>query len=136
VLLFLLLLPRGLRCAQTPPGALKGDESVLPLPSGSLCGPGHRSALLPQQHPVLHRALPVAVVSGQFGGRVLHMKPSQFGCVGPSAVYRMSLSILCLFTLMLLLMFCRSRLAMVVNEGLFCFKYLIVVGLFIGFLWI
>ena len=48
----------------------------------------------------------------------------------------MSLSILCLFLLMMLMMLCRNRLAMVVNEGLFCVKYLLVTGLFIGFLWI
>ena len=60
----------------------------------------------------------------------------QFGCVGPSAVYRISLSILCLFFLMMLVMLCRSRVSMIVNEGLFCFKYLLVTGLFIAFLWI
>ena len=37
---------------------------------------------------------------------------------------------------MMLMMLCRNRLAMVVNEGLFCVKYLLVTGLFIGFLWI
>lgn len=33
-------------------------------------------------------------------------------------------------------MLCRNRLAMVINEGCFCFKYLLVVGLFIGSLWL
>lgn len=56
--------------------------------------------------------------------------------MGPSAVYRMSLSILCLFFLMMMIMLCRSKVAMIINEGLFCFKYLLVTGLFIGFLWI
>lgn len=37
---------------------------------------------------------------------------------------------------MMLVMLCRNRIAMVVNEGLFCVKYLLVSGLFIGFLWI
>ena len=31
-------------------------------------------------------------------------------------------------------MLCRNRIAMVVNEGLFCVKYILVSGLFIGFL--
>ena len=33
-------------------------------------------------------------------------------------------------------MLCRNRIAMVVNEGLFCVKYILVSGLFIGFLWV
>lgn len=36
----------------------------------------------------------------------------------------------------MLVMVCRNRCAMVFNEGLFCFKYLVVIGLFIGFLWV
>jgi hypothetical protein len=48
----------------------------------------------------------------------------------------MSLSILILFGLMLLITLLRNRLAMVINEGLFCVKYILVAGLFIGFLWI
>ena len=56
--------------------------------------------------------------------------------MGPSAIYRMSFSFLCLFMLMMLIMLCRNRLAMVINEGLFCVKYIFVLGLFIGFLWI
>ena len=56
--------------------------------------------------------------------------------MGAAAIYRMSLSLLVLFGLMLLVTLTRSRLGMVVNEGLFCMKYLLVVGLFIGFLWV
>ena len=37
---------------------------------------------------------------------------------------------------MMLVMLCRNRIAMVVNEGLFCVKYILVSGLFIGFLWV
>jgi|688.fasta_scaffold50441_7 hypothetical protein len=37
---------------------------------------------------------------------------------------------------MLLFMLCRSRLSMVINEGCFCLKYLFIVGVLIGFLWV
>lgn len=77
----------------------------------------------------------MAVMPLEFGRRVLQLKLRQFGCVGPSAVYRMSLSVFCLFGLMLLVVFCRCRLAMIINEGLFCFKYLLVTAVFIAFLW-
>lgn len=51
-------------------------------------------------------------------------------------VFRLSLSLLILFGLMLIFMLFRSRLSMVVNEGCFCFKYLLVIGALIGFLWV
>ena len=60
----------------------------------------------------------------------------KFDCVGPSAIYRMSLSILCLFMLMMVISLCRNRVAMVINEGLFCVKYIFVSAMFIAFLWI
>ena len=69
-------------------------------------------------------------------GRVLLACLRDFNCVGPSAVFRMSLSVLSLFVLMLLIMVCRSRISMDVNEGLFCVKYLLVAGLFTAFLWV
>ena len=73
----------------------------------------------------------------QFWRRVLiSFSFRQFDCVGPSAIYRISLSILCLFGLMMIFMLCRNRIAMVVNEGLFCVKYIFVTALFIGFLWV
>lgn len=37
---------------------------------------------------------------------------------------------------MMIFMLCRNRIAMVVNEGLFCVKYIFVTALFIGFLWV
>lgn len=37
---------------------------------------------------------------------------------------------------MMLIMLCRNKFAMVVNEGLFFVKYLLVIGVFIGFLFI
>ena len=36
----------------------------------------------------------------------------------------------------MLFMVCRNRCALVVNQGLFFVKYLIVVAIFIGFLWV
>ena len=56
--------------------------------------------------------------------------------MGSSVIFRLSLSLLILFVLMLLFMLPRVRLSMVVNEGCFCLKYLLVVGFFIGSLWI
>ena len=57
-------------------------------------------------------------------------------CIGPSAVYRISLSFLALFLLMFIVTLCRNRLAMVVNEGLFCVKYIMVLAIFIAFLFV
>lgn len=51
-------------------------------------------------------------------------------------MYRLSLSLLCLFFVLMLLMVCRNRCAMVLNEGIFCIKYMFVVALFIVFLWV
>jgi hypothetical protein len=48
----------------------------------------------------------------------------------------MSLSFLVLFLLMMVVTLCRNRLAMVINEGLFCVKYLLVLGVFIAFLFV
>jgi hypothetical protein len=48
----------------------------------------------------------------------------------------MSLSFLVLFVLMMVIMACRNRLAMVINEGLFCVKYLLVLGVFVAFLFV
>jgi len=57
-------------------------------------------------------------------------------CIGPSAVYRISLSFLALFLLMFIVTLCRNRIAMVVNEGLFCVKYIMVLAIFIAFLFV
>lgn len=38
--------------------------------------------------------------------------------------------------LMMVMMACRNRLAMVINEGLFCVKYVLVLGVFVGFLFV
>lgn len=51
-------------------------------------------------------------------------------------VFRISLSLLILFVLMLLFMLIRGRISMIINEGCFFIKYVIVVGLMIGFLWV
>lgn len=58
------------------------------------------------------------------------------GCIGQSVVFRLSFALLILFALMLIFMLTRSRLSMVINEGCFFFKYLLVVGIVIGFLWV
>lgn len=36
----------------------------------------------------------------------------------------------------MMVMVCRNKCAMVINEGLFFVKYVLVLGIFIGFLWI
>lgn len=48
----------------------------------------------------------------------------------------MSLALLILFALMFFCMLLRSRISMIFNEGCFFFKYILVVGLTIGFLWV
>lgn len=83
-----------------------------------------------------HDLLQLAELPCRLRRQVDHLLFSNLDCVGPSAIYRMSLSILCLFGLMLVVTLTRSRCAMIMNEGLFCIKYLLVLGLFIGFLWI
>lgn len=41
-----------------------------------------------------------------------------------------------MFLLLCLIMICRNRIARVINEGLFFIKYLLIVGMFIGFLFV
>ena len=53
-----------------------------------------------------------------------------------STVYRFSLALLIMFLLLCLIMICRNRIARVINEGLFFIKYLLIVGMFIGFLFV
>jgi hypothetical protein len=69
-------------------------------------------------------------------GGYLSIYGSNFECIGPSTVFRISLSFLALFIIMLIIMLCRNRIAMAINEGLFLVKYIFVLGLFIGFLFI
>jgi hypothetical protein len=37
---------------------------------------------------------------------------------------------------MLIFMLCRNKIALAINEGLFCIKYLFVLGVFIAFLFV
>ena len=136
LLLLQLLLLINLRCPETSPRPPKSDQSILSLPGGRLHDPCNRHPLLPQRFPFIHRVLRLDGMPLKFRRRVYLIRHSKFDCVGPSAIYRMSLSILCLFMLMMVISLCRNRLAMVINEGLFCVKYLVVSALFIGFLWI
>ena len=46
-------------------------------------------------------------------------------------VARSSLSILMVFLIMMVFILCKNRVSMIVNEGLFTVKYLLIVGLFI-----
>lgn len=57
-------------------------------------------------------------------------------CFGIAAVYRLSFSLLMLYLTLVLIMLCRNRFSKVVNEGLYFIKYCLVVGMFIGFLYI
>ena len=41
-----------------------------------------------------------------------------------------------MFLFLCLIMLCRNRIARVINEGLFFIKYLAIVGMFIGFLFV
>lgn len=67
--------------------------------------------------------------------RTLHPN-SSYACIGSAAIFRLSFCLLCLFFLMLLFMLPRARLSMIINEGCFFVKYMFVLGLFIGTLWI
>ena len=57
-------------------------------------------------------------------------------CLGASVVYRFSLALLMIFLVLCLIMICRNRIARVINEGLFFIKYLIIIGAFIGLLFV
>lgn len=41
-----------------------------------------------------------------------------------------------MFFILMLIMVCRNRCAMVINEGVFFIKYMFVVAVFIAFLWV
>jgi len=51
-------------------------------------------------------------------------------------IARTSVALLCFFALMLIIMLFRNKISQIINEGLFTFKYILVVGLFIGSLFI
>src|SRR5437868_6051602 len=57
-------------------------------------------------------------------------------CLGVSAVYRMSFSLLCLFGLLFLVVLTRSNFAKEMNEGAWCLKITMVFGLFFLFFFI
>ena len=48
----------------------------------------------------------------------------------------MSFSLFVLFFLMLLFMTCRNRFSQVINEGLFCVKFALLIGFFVGSLFL
>lgn len=48
----------------------------------------------------------------------------------------MSAALFVFFLIILLLMLCRNRLSQIINEGLFCVKYLFLVALFMGSLFL
>lgn len=60
----------------------------------------------------------------------------QLNCYGMASVFRISLSLSLLYLLLLVIMLCRNRISKVFNEMLFFVKYLAVVGMFIGFLYV
>lgn len=51
-------------------------------------------------------------------------------------MYRLSMALLILYFAIMCVMVCRNRLSKVVNEGLFFIKYILVVGAFIGLLFV
>lgn len=57
-------------------------------------------------------------------------------CLGISAVYRLSFSLLLVYLMLALVMLCRNRCSQAVNEGLFFVKYLSVILVFLGTLYI
>lgn len=67
---------------------------------------------------------------------IVNISLCSLNCFGLSAVYRLSMALLMLYILLLLIMLCRNRISKVVNEGLFLVKYCLVVGAFIGLLFV
>lgn len=135
LLLFRLLLQGYLIGTQTPARSWASDQGVLFIPSShhhcSCCG----RDVLPQQMARFCQLLQMDAVSIELR-RVQNTICRGLGCIGPSAIYRISLSFLILFLLMMVVTACRNRLAMVINEGLFCVKYILVLAIFIAFLFV
>lgn len=114
LLLLLLLLPELLVGAAATAGEGEAGEDQLPVPGSRVHHPGHRHPLLHQQVGGIPHALHLDELSLVFR-RVPVAPRSQFDCIGPSTIFRISLSFLCLFGLMLVLMLFRSRISMVAN---------------------
>ena len=114
---------------------IESNKDILPCPSGGNNSPSNCSNVLPKPMERVSFIFFVAIMSFEFR-RVTVWLFRGFECIGPSAIYRISLSFLCLFFLMMVFMLCRNRFSMVVNEGLFCVKYALVLGTFIAFLFV
>ena len=107
---------------------------MLPFLSYHLHNTSCRHTVLYKQMGQLRRFFQLDVLPVKQWGRVNINKYSQFDCIGPSTVFRISLSFLCFFGCLLIFMLCHNTFSMSINEGFFCLKYLFVLGVFIAFL--
>ena len=109
-------------------------QNLLPCRRHLRRRPSNRSLLCRLTMAMVHRQL-LSVHQVPRHLRVYNLLLSM-SCLGASTVYRFSLSLLIIFLILCLVMICRNRIARVINEGLFFIKYLIIVGIFIGFLFV
>jgi len=93
----------------------KSYQAILLVLSCYFYDPCDNCTFLHQSMGWFYNLLQLAQVSCRFRRQVDVWLYSQLDCVGPSAIYRMSLSVLCLFGLMLLVTLTRSRCAMIMN---------------------
>jgi hypothetical protein len=114
----------------------KTHQSLLYCSNHHFRSPCYRHFFLLKSMAILSQLLLILVFLSNYIWLNVKIYLYRFECIGSSAIYRLSLSLLCLFVLMMILMLCFNKCSQIINEGLFCIKYLLVVGLFIGFLWI
>ena len=95
--------------------ASKSYQVILLVLSCYFYYPSYNCTFLHQSMGWFYNLLQVAQVSCRFRRQVDVWLYSEMDCVGPSSIYRMSLSVLCLFGLMLLVTLTRSRCAMIMN---------------------
>lgn len=132
-----MLLLRNCRGSQKIVRKRKSIENILLVLGWILCRPSDLSLLLHSQIRIFCKLLfKVDLMSNKLRWWGVILTLFSFECFGASAVYRLSLSLLCMFFILMLLMVCRNKCAMIINEGLFFIKYVFVVCIFIAFLWV
>lgn len=110
----LLLLQGVPRIGREGTGQRKDHEDMLSFPCDCLHYPCHRYPLLYQYLVWLQELLLLDAMPSKLRW-VLTILFSNFECIGPSTVFRISLSFLALFATMLILMLCRNRISMIIN---------------------
>lgn len=114
-LLLLHLLLQGVpRIGRKRTGQGKDHQDLLSLLGDCLHDTSHRHSVLYQYLVWLQELLLLDAMPSEFRWVTTYLC-SNFECIGPSTVFRISLSFLALFGTMLILMLCRNRISMIIN---------------------